>query len=61
MRTSRAVLVGGPHCGEPVNVPADVAGINFEGTPYVRTSRRDSDNRQVFSAEHSRRLKGGAK
>ena len=60
-RTIRATFVGGPHCGLEVHLPSDVSGVNWEGLPYMRSNRRDPENRQVFLFEHTRKLsrKGG--
>lgn len=52
MRTSRITLVGGPHCGTEYHVDSTVAGISYQGTHYVRTLRKDPENRQVFHVSH---------
>lgn len=59
MRTMRITLVGGPHCGEtPTDCPHGAQAHTFGGVRYIRSDRRDSENRQVFLAAHSRTIKG---
>lgn len=53
MRTIRAILVGGPHCGAEFH-PFERADMAlYQDAEYKKTARRDSENRQVFHIVHS--------
>lgn len=63
MRTMRITLVGGPHCGTDLHVGITervVLQKNEEGgmSRYLRSERRDGENRQVFMICHNRTLQG---
>lgn len=58
MRTIRAILQGGNCDGLKSHPFRDQQVIYAGGSTYVRTDRRDAENRQVFQAVHNRTLKG---
>lgn len=56
MRTIRATLSGGPHCGLNLHPSREVQLVVIDGFRYLRTELRDSENRQIFAAVHRRTL-----
>ncbi|MES2706372.1 MAG: hypothetical protein V4726_07185 [Verrucomicrobiota bacterium] len=49
MRTIRITLTGGPCCGECfTDCPQAAQAITVQNVRYVRSERRDIENRQVF-------------
>ncbi len=50
MRTIRITLAGGPYCGQDYNdhSAVDDKARFASGDIYIRSERRDNENRQVF-------------
>lgn len=49
MRTNRCILFGGPGDGMELHVPVDIGRVRLpEGEIYLRSERRDSENRQIY-------------